>query len=483
MVDNANQKSQSPLPGNMVSAAELQLPLTGWVQQEISEAGGYVVASSETALASKTEDINTNYPIPDSYFPALKNDLLLRAARGQSTERTPIWCHRQAGKRLSASETATQCDAHSECVCSLMLTVDFFCCFASIAGRFLPEFRAIRLTTDFFSLCQTPSKACEVTLQPIRRFQLDAAIIFSDILVIPQCLGMIVEMCPGKGPVLPSPITTPEKMTAQLTMNITDAQVRERLHYVFKAITLTRVLLQGTVPLIGFSGAPFTLMCYMTEGGGSKSYDTARSWFYKHPTETHTLLQLLTDTIVAYLIAQVEAGAQMLEVFDSWCGDMGPDTFTEFNLPYLIQIAQRVKQSLREKHMTVVPITIFPKGAHYAVEQLSALSEYDVISLDWCMNRTATRALLDGVTADHRTSGQLMSIQGNLDVSVLHAADDVIRSETRRMLNAFGCQRYIANLGHGMLPSHLPEKLTVFIDEVHRHSEQMIKEQGIDVER
>lgn len=206
-------------------------------------------------------------------FPPLKNDRLLRAARGEEVDRVPVWVMRQA-------------------------------------GRYLPEFRATRAVSDFFTVCRTPELACEVTLQPIRRFDLDASIIFSDILVIPQALGLDVEMKPGVGPVLPKPLETPDDI-ARLRVPV---NVKEHLNYVYEAVTLTRHKLEGKVPLIGFVGAPWTLLGYMIEGGGTKTMSKAKKWLYQWPEESKRLLGIISDVVVDHLIGQAEAGAQMLQV-------------------------------------------------------------------------------------------------------------------------------------------------------------------------
>lgn len=354
-------------------------------------------------------------------FPPLKNDLILRAARKEKVERVPIWCHRQA-------------------------------------GRYLPEFREVRKQGDFFTICQTPVLACEITLQPIRRFPLDAAIIFSDILVIPQAVGLECLMIPGKGPCFPDPLIDPSHMTRLKTRDQVD--VKQDLDYVFKALTLTRYSLQGTVPLLGFSGAPWTLMAYMVEGGGAKSFTKARRWLCNYPTESHQLLSLLTSVIIEYLILQVKAGAQMLEVFDSWAGDVTPYHFEEFLFPYLQQIAAGVKKGLKERGLDVVPMTIFAKGANYAFKRLSEDTEYDCISCDWNV---------DPATVREETKAAC-TLQGNLDPAFLYAPDEFIRQRVRHMVDRFGSQQYIANLGHGMLPDHNPDKLAVFIDELHSYS-------------
>lgn len=350
----------------------------------------------------------------------MRNDLLLRAAKGEKVERVPVWVMRQA-------------------------------------GRYLPEFRAVREKHDFFTVCRTPELACEVTLQPLRRFKLDAAIIFSDILVIPQALGMEVLMVPGKGPTFPQPLKSPEDME-RLNHN---PDVLKELGYVFDALTLTRMKLEGQVPLIGFSGAPWTLMAYMVEGGGSSTYSKPRSWLYKSPNESRKLLTLLTDTIVEYLIGQVEAGAQLLQLFDSHAGVLDRELFLEFALPYLVKIVDNVKSGLREKGIDPVPMTVFAKGAHYAIEDI-AKTNYDIIGLDWTMDTLHSRQIAN---AHGKT------LQGNLDPAALYAPVEQIAEATKSMIAKFGTKSYIANLGHGMYPDMSPDHLEVFVDSVHKYSQ------------
>jgi len=249
-------------------------------------------------------------------FPPLKNDIILRAERRERTEYTPFCIMRQA-------------------------------------GRYLPEFGEFRVERDFFTVCRTPELACELTLQPIRRFELDAAIIFSDILVVPQVMGLKIEMKSGKGPVFPDPIHHPREIDSRLV----DPNVDMELGYVFDAITLTRHKLEGKVPLIGFSGAPWTLMAYMIEGEGTKKFQKAKRWLYDWPEDSHKLLQKLTNIIIKYLIGQIKAGAQLIQLFDSWAGELAPDIFNTFLYPYLKQIAHEVKQQY--KH---IPIILFAKG-------------------------------------------------------------------------------------------------------------------------
>mmetsp|Transcript_50127 Transcript_50127/g.98272 ORF Transcript_50127/g.98272 Transcript_50127/m.98272 type:complete len:417 (-) Transcript_50127:90-1340(-) len=357
-------------------------------------------------------------------FPELKNDLILRAATGKYTERVPIWCHRQA-------------------------------------GRYLPEFREVRKQGDFFTICRTPVLATEITLQPIRRYPFDAAIIFSDILVVPQAVGLECVMVPGKGPVFPEPLLTPAHLKRLKTRQ--EINVAADLKYVFDALTLTRYSLAGRVPLLGFSGAPWTLMAYMVEGGGAKSFNKARSWLCMYPEQSHYLLSLLTDVIIEYLVLQVQAGAQMLEVFDSWASDVTPADFQTFLFPYLQRIATGVKAGLRDKGLEVVPMTVFAKGANYAFRQLQQETDFDCVSLDWNVDPATVREQTDSS----------VTLQGNLDPAYLFGSDAFIRSKTRQMVDRFGTQRYIANLGHGMLPTHSPDKLAVYIDEIHKYSEEV----------
>ncbi|CAI2163463.1 4061_t:CDS:2 [Funneliformis geosporum] len=324
-------------------------------------------------------------------FPPLKNDLILRAARGEKTERAPVWIMRQA-------------------------------------GRYLPEFRKEREKYDFFTICRTPELATLITLQPINRYDglLDAAIIFSDILVVPQALGLIVEMVPNKGPHFPSPLETPADIDAKLNKKV---DVYKELGYVFDAITMTRLELKGRVPLIGFIGAPWTLMAYMIEGGGSNNLSKAKTWLFKYPEE----------------------------IFESWGGELSPHDFKTFSLPYISQIADSVKKQCRDDGIIPVPMTIFCKGSWYALESLSEIG-YDTISLDWT---------IDPTYAKNVTKGRV-TLQGNMDPCMLYGGDEAIRSTVRTMLEAFGTyEKYIVNLGHGILPTVDPEATRVFLETVH----------------
>lgn len=258
----------------------------------------------------KTDQIGNEF----QPFPVLKNDNLLRAARGEVVDRVPVWVMRQA-------------------------------------GRYLPEFQELRKHHDFFTVCRTPELACEVTMQPLRRFDLDASIIFSDILVIPQALGLTVEMHAGVGPVLPQPIVVPEDLK-----RLTPDGALSRLSYVGDAITMMRHKLEGRVPLIGFTGAPWTLMGYMIEGGGSKTMSKAKAWLNEHPEDSKLFLNLLTDAIVDYLEMQVKAGAQMLQVFESSAEHLSKEQFLQWCVPYLKRIRDELVDRLTKKAIPVVPM-------------------------------------------------------------------------------------------------------------------------------
>jgi uroporphyrinogen decarboxylase len=320
------------------------------------------------------------------------------------------------------------------------------------AGRYLPEFRELRSKHDFFTICQTPELAAEASLQPIRRFDLDACIIFSDILVIPQALGMGVEMQPGVGPVLPEPLISPQDIhKLNNTTNIT-----EKLYYVGEAITLTRHKLDGKVPLLGFSGAPWTLMGYMIEGGGSKTLSKAKAWLYQYPDASKQLLNLLTSAVVDYLVMQACAGAQMLQVFESSAEHLGPELFKIYALPYIQQISMCVKAEVKAKGLGDIPMTLFAKGAHYALQDL-AKSGYDVIGLDWTIDPEEARQKV----------GSSVTLQGNLDPCAMYAPEADLRKHAKEMLNKFGKNRYIANLGHGIYPDVKPDRVVTLIATVH----------------
>ncbi|KAB7498485.1 Uroporphyrinogen decarboxylase [Armadillidium nasatum] len=351
-------------------------------------------------------------------FPVLKNDYILKAAKGEDVDVVPVWVMRQA-------------------------------------GRYLPEFREERAKTDFFTMCQTPDLSCKVTLQPIDRYPLDAAIIFSDILVIPQALNMVVEMKPGEGPVFPSPLKEPSDMSRLDSPKY----VSEKLQYVFDAITLTRTKLEGRVPLIGFAGAPWTIMAYMIEGKGSKTMSNSKRWLYAHPEDSHKLLDIISEATIDYLVGQVKAGAQMLQVFESHAEHLNAALFKEFCIPYLKRICDRVKESASWLGFGSIPMIIFPKGGHYALKEISSLN-YDVIGIDWTVDPVKARELV----------GPNKTLQGNLDPCALYGSKESIDAAVKDMMAKFGKKRYIANLGHGMYPDMDPENLGAFIDAVHKYS-------------
>lgn len=346
------------------------------------------------------------------------------------------------------------------------------------------EFRQIREQHDFFTCCRVPKLACEITLQPIKRFSglLDAAIIFSDILVVPQAMGLTVEMLPAKGPCFPAPLEQP-KDVSRLKKRI---DVDKELGYVFEAITLTRKELQGEVPLIGFCGAPWTLMAYMIEGGGSKTFEKAKRWLFDYPQESKELLQRIADVCVDFLVGQVKAGAQMLQVFDSWAGELSPSHFRTFSLPYLKSIAQSVRERLACSSTACVPMVCFAKGALGHSLPEVAKAGYDVVALDWTVEPCVARRVVDMALPGAKPSkssgvneaAHKIALQGNMDPSVLYASNEAIENEVEKMLRVkkggFGGEGpYIANLGHGITPGVDPEKLKCYLKAVHRISREV----------
>jgi uroporphyrinogen decarboxylase len=287
---------------------------------------------------------------------------------------------------------------------------------------------------------------------------IDAAIIFSDILVIPQAMGMTVEMVDKKGPHFPEPLKSPDDGQYERVM-AKAVDVQAELDYVYKAITLTRHKLQGRVPLIGFCGAPWTLLCYMVEGGGSKMFVQSKTWIYKYPKESQALLLKIAEICVEYLALQVAAGAQLVQVFDSWAGELSPATFKAFSLPYLRHISANLPKKLKEMGLEPVPMTVFAKGAWYALEDLCE-SGYNVVGLDW---------LHDPAEAMRVANGRV-TIQGNADPGVLYGGRAAITEAVEIMVEGFkkGKQGWIANLGHGVTPFVKPEDLKFFFEEIHR---------------
>ncbi len=338
----------------------------------------------------------------------LQNDLLLRAARGEATQRPPVWLMRQA-------------------------------------GRILSEYRAVRQEAgSFINLVTNPGLAAEVTIQPVDILGVDAAIIFSDILVVPEAMGLPYEMVEQRGPNFPDVI---RKASDLGRLRVADPH--RDLSYVLEAIKITKNRLNGRVPLIGFAGAPFTIFCYMTEGRGSKTFSEAKKILYSDPELAHQLIGMITDSTIAYLKAQIAAGADLVQVFDSWAGILSPQQYEIYALPYLRRICEAI---------TEVPVTIFAKGAFFAREAIGRLS-CSVVGLDWNMDIAESKALIPGKT-----------LQGNLDPCVLYASYEQIRQETKNMLAAYGTHPFIANLGHGVYPDTDPDKVRCFIDTVKEHS-------------
>ncbi|MEQ9299947.1 MAG: uroporphyrinogen decarboxylase, partial [Cyclobacteriaceae bacterium] len=316
----------------------------------------------------------------------LKNDLLLKAARGEKVERTPVWLMRQA-------------------------------------GRILPEYRAVRASVSgFIELAQTPELAAEVTLQPVDILGVDAAIIFSDILVIPEAMGLPYEMVEKKGPFFPTTISTAKDVDR---MRVADPG--SELSYVLDAIKITKKELDGRVPLIGFAGCPWTIFCYMIEGSGSKTFSKARKMLYTQPDLAHALLHKITESTIAYLKAQIRAGADLVQVFDSWAGILPPDQYEQFSMKYIRQICDAINE---------VPMTVFAKGAYFARTEMRGLN-CNTIGLDWNMDIAESRAMI----------GHEKTLQGNLDPCALYGSAKEVAQATRSMLDQFGTSRHIANLG------------------------------------
>ncbi len=341
---------------------------------------------------------------------SLQNDLLLRAANGEKTERTPVWVMRQA-------------------------------------GRILPEYREVRNSVkDFKALVTTPDLAAEVTIQPVDILGVDAAIIFSDILEIPEAMGLPYEMLEKKGPLFPQTITCEADLKKIHIADVAD------LAYVTDAIKIVKQRLNNRVPIIGFAGAPWTIFAYMVEGQGSKTFSVARKMLYQNPSLSHKLLEMITLSTIDYLKAQIAAGANIVQIFDSWGGVPTPAQFKEFSLPYLKQISEAI---------TEVPVTVFAKGAFFAMEEMGNLP-CRTLGLDWNMDVKDIRAQI----------GTDKTLQGNLDPCLLYAEDEIIVAETEKMLQAFGPTKHIANLGHGVYPDTEARKVKLFIDTVknYRHN-------------
>lgn len=329
------------------------------------------------------------------------------------------------------------------------------------AGRYLPEYHEAKGKHDFFECCRSPEIASTLTLQPIERYEglVDAAIIFSDILVIPQAMGMEVVMVDKKGPHFPNPLKSPEDNQYKEVMQ-REVDVSKELDYVYKAITLTRQKLAGRVPLYGFCGAPWTLMCYMVEGGGSKIFKEVKTWIFKYGDASKALLQKIAELCVEYLALQVQAGAQIIQVFDSWAGELSPSSFKQFALPYLVHIADNLPKRLKEMGLEAVPMVVFAKGAWYSIEDLCKTG-YDVIGLDWLHDPATTFKLA-------QSYGKVL--QGNADPGVLYGSHESITQVIEEMVAGFGGGKggWIANLGHGITPFVNPDDLKFYFEELKR---------------
>lgn len=340
----------------------------------------------------------------ESLLKQLNNDLFLRACKRLPVERTPIWIMRQA-------------------------------------GRYLPEYRAVRKKYDFLTMCKTPEIAAEVTIQPIDIIGVDAAIIFSDILVIPEAMGMHLEMHEGKGPIFHNPIRN-ESDAKQLRK----IDPTKDLKYVLDAVRLTKQNLNGRVPLIGFSGSPWTLLTYMVEGRGSKNFSEVKKLIYNKPELAHSLLDMLSDTISDYLSAKIEEGCNAVQIFDTWGGVLSQKDFLEFSLPYVQKIIAQLKRKDE-------PVIFFAKGVHHNLDKMADIGA-DVLGLDWTMNLGEVRNKV----------GHRVALQGNLDPTVLYAKKNYIKQEVISVLESYGKgSGHIFNLGHGVLPDVDPENVKALV--------------------
>lgn len=335
----------------------------------------------------------------------IKNDLFLRALKGETVERPPVWMMRQA-------------------------------------GRYLPDFMKIKEKYDFFTRCRAPELATEITVMPIRQVGTDAAILFSDILVVPQAMNIEVEMKPGVGPWLPNPIRSAQDVKDAVVPN-----VYEELGYVYNAIKMTKKELDNEVPLIGFAGSPWTIFCYCVQGQGSKNFDKAKQFCFSNPVAAHELLQKITDTTIAYLKGKVEVGVDAVQVFDSWGGMLSPEDYQHFSWKYIQQIIDALKDD--------IPVIAFGKGCWFALEQMSQ-SGVSALGVDWtCSPENARKFTNNSIT-----------LQGNFDPSRLLSPIPEIERMTIEMIDRFGKDKYIANLGHGILPNIPVDHAKAFVNAV-----------------
>jgi len=354
-------------------------------------------------------------------FAPLKNDTFLRALLRQPTEYTPLWLMRQA-------------------------------------GRYLPEYRATRARAgSFLGLAKNPDYATEVTMQPLERYPLDAAILFSDILTVPDAMGLGLYFADGEGPKFERPLRDEQAVLALRAPEL------DSLQYVFDAVTQIRKELDGRVPLIGFSGSPWTLACYLVEGGGSDDFRRVKSMLYDRPDLMHHILETNAAAVAAYLNAQIDAGAQAVMIFDTWGGALADGVYQEFSLSYMAKVMQQLK---REKDGVKIPAIVFTKGGGLWMEQIADIGA-DAMGLDWTVNLSEAR----------RRVGHKVALQGNLDPNVLFAGPDRIRAEVRKVLEAFGTPAagngHVFNLGHGISQFTPPEAVTVLVETVHALSREM----------
>jgi len=339
------------------------------------------------------------------------NDLFLRACKKMPVERTPVWIMRQA-------------------------------------GRYLPEYRAVREKADFLTMCHTPELAALVTIQPVDIINVDAAILFSDILVIPEAMGMDFEMVESRGPVFHKPLRSEDD-----ARDLKEVDVTKQLKYVLDAVTLTKKALNGRVPLIGFSGSPWTLLTYMVEGKGSKNFSNIKRFIYNNPSLAHKVLDKIAKVVADYLSAKIEAGVDAVQIFDTWGGLLSQNDFAEFSLYYISKVISQIKRNDE-------PVIVFSKGVHYKLDAL-ANSGADVVGLDWTMDLGEVKKITGGKVA----------LQGNLDPTMLYAGKEKIRDEVKRVLSSFGRgSGHIFNLGHGILPDVDPENAKAMVQFVKEES-------------
>jgi len=336
------------------------------------------------------------------------NDILMKALAGEHLKRPPVWMMRQA-------------------------------------GRYLPDFMKLKAQYDFFTRCRTPELVADITIMPIDQVGTDAAILFSDILVVPQAMGVEVEMKDNVGPWLPNPVRT---LSDVEKVEVPD--VEERLNYVMEGIEQTLSGLENRVPLIGFAGAPWTILCYMVQGQGSKNFDKAKAFCFEQPEAAHKLLDKITQTTIAYLKAKVRAGVHVVQLFDSWGGMLGPEDFNTFSWNY----SQQIVDALSEE----VPVIIFAKGCWFALQDM-AKSSASALGIDWTCSARNARYL---------TGGQI-TLQGNFDPTRLLSPISEIELHVKKMIDDFGTQNYIANLGHGILPNVPVAHAQAFVNAVKQY--------------